>query len=173
MKNTTITLLLAGGILAACGDGGGETVAGIDARGNPSAAIVSQGTVTGFGSIFVNGVRYDTNAASFQIDGATGTEADLAVGDVVIVFGTLNAGETTGTAETVLFDDVVEGPVTAIDDVANTITVLEQLIRIDADTSFDDNISPASIAGLALNDIVEVSGFIRADSAPVKCRWIH
>ena len=164
MKNTITSLLLASVALTACGGDSNETVAGIDGRGNP-VAVVSQGTITGFGSIIVNGVRFDTNGASFEIDGAAGSEADLAVGDVVIVVGTLNTGATTGVANSVFFDDVVEGPITDIDAAASTITVLEQLIHIDADTSFDDNISPASIAGLALNDVVEVSGLFRADGS--------
>ena len=38
-----------------------------------------------------------------------------------------------------------------------------QTVLVDADTSFDDNIPGASLAGLAAGDIVEVSGMRRAD----------
>ncbi len=38
-----------------------------------------------------------------------------------------------------------------------------QTVLTDADTSFDDNIPGASLAGLAAGDIVEVSGMRRAD----------
>ena len=158
--------VLAAMALTACGGGGGEQTAGIDARGNPVAVgVVSKGTISGFGSIIVNGVRYDTSAAAFDIDGSDGVQSDLAVGDVVTIRGTVNDDGTSPTASSVTFDDAVEGPVQAIDTGASTITVLGQLVLIDADTSFDDSISPASIAGLAVDDIVEVSGFILADGS--------
>lgn len=165
MKSLTLFTLILSATMAACG-GSGEQVAGIDARGNPPrAAVVSKGTIAGFGSIIVNGVRYDTANATIDADGNPGIQADLKVGQVVIVHGTLDDGGQTGVADTVAFDDLVEGPVSAIDSVAGTITVLGQLVIIDADTSFDDSISPASIDGLAIDDIVEVSGFFLADGS--------
>ena len=48
-------------ILASCGGGGGS--AGIGGTG-----ITSGGTITGFGSIFVNGVKYNTDAATVSGD---------------------------------------------------------------------------------------------------------
>ena len=99
-------------LLQACSSGS-EQVAGIDRGGAPIAATVgSSGTITGFGSIFVNGVEYDTASANIRIDGAAGTEADLRVGQVVTVTGTLDSGSTTrGKAQTVSFNAAVEGPV--------------------------------------------------------------
>jgi hypothetical protein len=153
-------------LLVACGGGGGEQVAGIDARGNPTpVGVTSKGTISGFGSVIVNGVRYNTNSATFTIDGASGSQSDLSVGDVVVLQGTVNDDGTSPTATSVTFDDAVEGPISAIDTAASTITVLGQLVHIDADTSFDDSISPASIDGLSVNDIVEVSGFVLADGS--------
>ena len=158
--------MLAGMALVACGGGGGEQTAGIDARGNPVVNdVISKGTITGFGSVIVNGVRYDTSTAAFDIDGDDGVQSDLSVGDVVTIQATVNDDGTSPTASRVTFDDAVEGPVQAIDTGANTITVLGQLVRIDADTSFDDSISPASIDGLDVADIVEVSGFVLADGS--------
>ena len=165
MKVQTICIALLSIFLNACGGGSGtESIAGIDGRGSP-VAIFSKGTITGFGSVIVNGVRYDTNAASFDIDGVSGTQDDLSVGDVVIVQGTIADDGVNGTASSVTFGDLVEGPISAIDSVAGTLVVLGQLVHIDADTSFDDNISPASIDGLAVNDVVEVSGLVRADGS--------
>jgi hypothetical protein len=163
LKGITLSL---SALLVACGGGGGEQVAGIDGRGDPNpVGVTSKGAISGFGSVIVNGVRYDTNSATFTIDGAAGTQSDLAVGDVVVLQGTVNDDGTSPTAATVTFDDAVEGPISAIDTTAGTITVLGQLVRIDADTSFDDSISPASIDGLSINDIVEVSGFVLADGS--------
>jgi hypothetical protein len=165
MKISTGIMLIVSMTLAACG-GGGEQTAGIDARGNPVAVgVVSKGTISGFGSVIVNGVRYNTNTAAFNIDGSDGVQSDLAVGDVVTIRGTVNEDGTSPTASSVTFDDAVEGPIQAIDAAAGTMTVLGQLVRIDADTSFDDSISPASLDGLAIDDIVEISGFVLADGS--------
>jgi hypothetical protein len=65
----------------------------------------------------------------------------------------------------VTYDDAVEGPVSSIDLAANTLIVLGQLVRIDVDTSFDDDITPASIEGISVNDVVEVSGYHLADGS--------
>ena len=166
MKRIGLTLGLAA-LLAACG-GGSETVAGIDAGGTPNPVatnVVSSGTITGFGSIIVNGVHYDTSDAEILVDGTAAAQSALAVGDVVVVQGTLSDDGTTGTASSVTFDDAVEGPISAIDLAGSTLTVLGQLVHVDADTSFDDRISPASLEGLTVGDIVEVSGFLRADGS--------
>ena len=163
MKRNLLTILA--GLLAvtACG-GDGETVAGIDGRGTPVAVtVVSKGTISGFGSVIVNGVTFDTSNAVFTIDGSAGSQSDLSIGQVILVQGELGDDPTTGTADTVRFDDAVEGPVEAIDEVAGTIMVLGQTVIVDADTSFDDSINPASIDGLNVTDVVEVSGFFLAD----------
>jgi fructose-specific phosphotransferase system component IIB len=138
-------------------------VAGIDRTGAP--VIASYGTVTAFGSVAVNGVHYDTSQARFVIDGDTGTQADLRIGDVVLVNGTLDSGGTTGVATTVWFDHNVEGPVTSIDLVGKTVVVLGQLVRVSADTSFDAGIQPAALSGLAVGDVVEVSGLVQGDDS--------
>ncbi len=114
--------------------------------------------------MIVNGVTYDTNSASFTIDGEDGTQADLAVGDVVVIVGTSTDGGSP-VASSVTFDDAVEGPISAIDPAAETLIVLGQFVLVDAETSFDDSISPASLDGLAQNDVVEVSGFFLADGS--------
>ena len=150
--------------LVACG-GSDEMFAGIDARGTPvRVSVVAKGTITGFGSIIVNGIRFDTASASIDVDGNAGTQSDLKVGHVVVVRGTMNDDGTDAVADAVSSGDLVEGPISAINTTAGTITVLGQLIVIGDDTSFDD-ISPASIDGLNVNDTVEVSGFFLADGS--------
>lgn len=152
--------------LAACGSDG-EQVAGIDAGGTPApaATVVSRGVITGFGSVVVNDVHYDTSNAEIVVDGAPATESDLAVGDVVTIEGTLSGDGSTGTASSVAFDDIVEGPISAIDLAGSTLVVLGQLVHVDADTSFDNRITPASLEGLAVGNVVEVAGFLLADGS--------
>lgn len=153
-------LVLTAWQLAGCGGGGGG--------GSPApagAAVVSTGVVTGFGSVYVNGVRFDTSSASFTVDDSPGSQADLAVGDVVTVRGRVNDDGRSGTATSVAGEDAVEGPVTAVDAVAGTLVVAGQTVLVDADTSLDDNIPGASLAGLAAGDFVEVAGFLDAAGA--------
>jgi hypothetical protein len=124
MKPTKLLAMLGMGMIAACGGGGGGQVAGIDGGGTPTpvATVVSKGTITGFGSVIVNGVHYDSNGADITIDDNPGLESDLAVGDVVVVKGTLSSSGTSGSADSIDFDDAVEGPVSAIDLAGGTIT---------------------------------------------------
>ncbi len=168
MKNIlgTITLLLAFSLLHGCGGGGGGS-------GTPPVvpppvdAIIRTGIAVGpidtFGSVVVNGVRYDTATATFTSDGAAASESDLNVGDVVTVMGTIEDDGLTGTAETVATDDTVKGPIESIDLALSQIVVLGQTVLIRPETSFDDTLSPASIDGLSVSMIVEVSGQIDAN----------
>lgn len=155
-------------VVAGCGGGGGSD----DPAGSnppPSGGIVRTGFAIGpianFGSVIVNGVRYTTTGATITFDDAPGVESDLRVGQVVSISGQLDASLTTGTASQIRFDDNVEGPVQSIDAVAGTLVVLGQTVRAGADTSFDDNIQPASLAGLVVGDIVEVSGLVMSDGS--------
>ncbi len=156
-----LTLVCAAALTAACGgsSGGGAGPNAPNVGGATPEPAMAFGAISGFGSIIVNGVRYDTSGATFTIDDSPGTEDDLEVGDIVLIQGTLAASGTTGTAISVSFDDNVEGPISAIPD-ASTLIVLGQTVRISANTSFDDSIVPASIDGLAVTDVVEVSGFV-------------
>jgi len=165
MKRYLLLMLSSTFAVTSCG-GSSEQVAGIDARGSPTpVAVVSKGTITGFGSVIVNGVTFNTSATTFTIDGNVGTQADLAVGDVIVVRGTVNEDGTSPAADSISFDDAVEGPISAIDTVNQTLTVLGQLIQVDAETSFDDSINPASVEGLNVTNVVEVSGFFLVDGS--------
>jgi hypothetical protein len=149
--------------IAACGGGGGDDVAPPSNPPPPppvtTTSTVAVGTITGFGSIFVNGVEFDTSGATFTIDDNPGVESDLQVGQVVRVSGTIDDNGITGSADDVVFDNEVEGAITSIDVATGEIVVLGQVIVIDAATAFDDRFADPSINGLAVGDLVEVSGF--------------
>ena len=111
-----VTLLLVV-FIAACGggSGGGGTVA----SGGIGGTGVTSGTVSGFGSVFVNGIEFETDGASRNVDDETdisnGRDDDtvLGIGMVVTIIGTVNDDGVTGTAESIEYDDEVEGPVAA------------------------------------------------------------
>ena len=157
-------------LLTACGGGGGSgdaALAGGGAGPAPTPASVDRsgnavGTVTGFGSVFVNGVEYETDGATITRDGSNALERDLRIGQVVMVTGTRDESGTRGTATRISFDDNVEGPIESIDLAGSRFVVLGQTVLVDASTVFDDRIPTASLAGLAVGGIVEVSGFVHA-----------
>ncbi|MGC4028101.1 MAG: DUF5666 domain-containing protein [Steroidobacteraceae bacterium] len=160
--------LLMTALLAACG--GKDLHVGIDGTGSksPPLPIVSIGRVRSFGSVEVNGVHYDTAAANVLIDGSAASVTDLRLGDVLYVEGTLDASGGRGNATRVQSDHLVQGRVQSIDLAAQRFTVLGQNIIIGNDTLFDATV--ASLAGLAVNDAVEISGFITAEGSVAATR---
>ena len=127
----------------------------------PSATTtVTSGAITGFGSVKLVGKEYETQNASFVIDGHPGSQNDLKVGMVVTVNGSLSSSGTR-TAATITQEDVVEGAIQAIPSTNDRIVVLGQTVLIDNGTLFDNNIPGQNISGLVLGDLVEVNGFVK------------
>ena len=145
--------------LAACGGGAAPSVP----LSKASPARVSVGTITGFGSVHVNGVKFETTSAKVTVNGQAGTQGDLKVGEVVAVSGHHDDATGQDVADTVEFRHNVQGPISTINTVTGTVVVLGQNVAVSADTSYATGITPASLAGLAVNDIVEVSGLPAAN----------
>ena len=162
-----IVLLISLGI-AACGGGPSVPSEGIDGTGDLRDGLTF-GVITGFGSVIVNSIRYNSDNARITLDGEVGTEADLSIGHVVLVTGTIDATGQTGTAQTILFDDNVEGPISSIDVGVNSFVVLGQTVKLTAETSIDESSSPP-ILGFAIGDIVEVSGLVDSDRQIIATR---
>lgn len=147
--------------LSACG---GSSSGAVDTVNPPAAAAVTTvGKVTGFGSVYVNGVKFDTSSASYRVDDSdVFGDADLSVGMVVKIAGTVNADGKNGTADSVDYDDDVEGPVENLAGDANekTFTVFGVSIVADSrSTKFEaEDDSAFSFETLADGDNVEVSG---------------
>ncbi|MES9813576.1 MAG: DUF5666 domain-containing protein [Candidatus Thiodiazotropha sp.] len=140
-------------ILSACGGGGGGGAS------DDGTTITARGVITGFGSIYVNGVRYHTNSTRFTVDDNPGAESDLKLGMVVTVTATLN-DDNTGNASSIVFDNELQGPVanliTDADGLTKTFTVLGVTVIVDrVGTSFHDT----TFDTLAEGDLLEVSGF--------------
>lgn len=158
--------LLALLLLVSCG-GGGDTVAdgGIGGTGT-----ISVGTISALGSIFVNGIEFDTNTAVIDLNGASAGQSSLRVGMVVTVEGTLNEDGSTGIATSVTYDDNLQGPISAVDPAAGSLTVLDQEIRTDEATVFDTGAALPGLAGLSPGDVIEVSGLTNADGSILATR---
>ncbi len=146
--------------LTACSGGGDDSTTAL----TPSAAGTSSGVITGFGSIFINGVEYETDTASIDIDGAALDERELGVGDVCVIEGSVNADGTTGTAVSVKCADELEGYVVDVSallaDGSGTLNVMGQTVTVNLDTVFEGNgVDILTVNDLGVNDVVEVSGF--------------
>ena len=141
----------------------GGVTAGIEGTG-ATVASVSTGAISRFGSIFVNGVEYDTSTAAVSVNGQNVAASALQVGQVVVVQGVLNANGTTGKAAQVDFNTSVQGPVAAADPVASTLTVLGQTVHVNPQTSLaSDAGGTPSFASFTPGTLVEVSGFANAN----------
>lgn len=161
MTRKSLTVIVAAIVVFAIGSND-SALAGIDRGGKASS-----GSLTQFRSIFVNGVRFNTDQSIFIIDGTFGSESDLKVGQVVTVHGSVNSDGETGVAYVVVFDNMVEGPVSAVDPAANQLVVLGQTIVVNGDTSFSIGPGIDSVADFQGGDLIEVSGFTNAEGAVV------
>jgi hypothetical protein len=161
-------VLILVGFIASCGP---DQVAGIEGSGAPVASdVTTSGRINGFGSIFIDGVEYDTSTAQIRIDDQPATEADLRVGHVVTLTGTLNAEGKKGTAKLVTLTSDVRGDVTSVDVVSNSFVVLGQTVKVTADTLFDESTQSQDLAGLKSGLKVRVSGFTSAAGEVVASR---
>lgn len=135
--------------LAACGGGGGgddSTVAATD-------TVI--GTITAFGSVVVNGIEFDDASASISIDGAAAARNRLREGMVVQVRGRIRS-DGSGVADSIEFNDCVQGPIAAMNRVQNTVTVLGQTVEVDDETVFD-GVTLRDMNSFSIGDAVEVS----------------
>ncbi len=169
-------------LVAACGGGGGSSNTPAPPTAQPPApmpppatpppatATTVVGAITGFGSVFVNGVKYETDDTAVTVDDSPGAVSDLSIGHIVTIVGVINDDGRTGVATSIHYDDDLKGPVQAIDLAAGELTVLGQTVLVDTSTVFDDSLSPRSLEALAVGDVVEISGRSNADGVLVASR---
>lgn len=160
MKSLTVIrtawLVVLTTLLYACG--GGTKVADGQIGGS---GITSAGSITAFGSVIVNGVKFDTATTSVTINGTSQpNDSGLRVGMVVKIKGYLNTDKSTGKATTIDYESELVGTV----DAAPTITpgggsfsVFGQVVLVNATTVFDNATDLAT--SIRSGTIVEVSGF--------------
>ncbi len=153
-------------LLPGCGGGGsdGSTPTPTTVSG------VSSGTITQKGSIFVNGVEFDTQGATLLMDGATSTigtdDSALKVGMQVEVQADLNEQGMTGKAKQIKVKNMVLGPVDevqALDATVKSLQVLGQTVLVDGTST--RLAGGLTFAALAAGPVVKVHGLPRADGA--------
>lgn len=143
--------LIAG--LAACGSG--------DSNNSVTTAAPARlvtGAITAFGSVYVNGEKFDTDKAAVYIENSESSESELRVGMTVTV-----KSSTEGVAESIHFADDVEGVVIgdAVDNGDGTVSldVMGQKVTANGDTIFESHVNGITkVAEIVDGNIVEVSG---------------
>ena len=139
--------------------------------------IISRGTITAFGSILVNGTDFDTSNAAIIVEreeigvGDDIARNNLDIGRVVTVTGRVSKNGTNVTAKRVTYNDNVEGPVESmldIDPATKEFVVLGQHVITNVITKFKGT----AFDTIALNDVLEVSGFFD-DTGAIRATFIE
>ena len=159
-------------VLVACGGGGGDAPAGATTPPTATAkSVYASGPVTGFGSIIINGVRFDDSGATISDDdGRVMAEAEVHLGFQVEIEGLHGSDDAHGFAHAIHVHSALIGPVTAVDTTASTLTVLGQTVTVNAQTAFDTALA-SGLASVATGAVVQVHGqFDSASSSYVATR---
>ena len=157
----TVLARLAAGVaaivtaIALAGCGGGMQ-AGVGSGGSGAPLSVGLGPVTGFGSIIVNGERYDESAAEVMIDERPDRVRPATVAAIRLGMRVELQHRNLVVATAVVSAEVI-GPVTSVS--ASSFVALGQTVRVNADparpTVFEGF---ASLADLDSGSVVEVHG---------------
>ena len=156
-RRQALLALLGTALLPACG--GGTDVAGVSSGGTGS---FTSGTITGLGSVIVNGIRYDDSTASVTIGGVSSAASALQLGMVVRIQGSaitapVTAGAlSTATATSIACGSEWKGRIETVDVNTGTFTLLGQTVRVLATTVFPNGKLDGSLAG----QYAEVYGFL-------------
>jgi hypothetical protein len=150
LLSSVLGLLILAATLPGCGGvGSGGTGDGV-------ATGYTAGPITGFGSVIVNGVRYDDTAATvLDGDGLPRSREDLRLGMTVeIDSGAVNSTSATARANSIRFDSELLGAVGTVNASAGSFTVLAQTVVTDAATVFD--FAVGALSALKVGMSVEV-----------------
>jgi hypothetical protein len=142
-------------LAVACGGGGSNMGTG---------HAFTQGTITGFGSIIVNGIRFDESSAQVvDDDGQAHDKNDLKLGmNVEIESEDIDRESMSAKAGLVRFGAAIVGPVSAKSPAGTTpktLTVLDQIVEISAMTVFDDSLV-GGFDAINVGDVIEVHALL-------------
>ncbi|WPH11514.1 DUF5666 domain-containing protein [Variovorax paradoxus] len=124
---------------------------GSGGTGVSTADATGIGSVGGLGSIILNGVRYNTDAAATSLEDAT----ELQIGMSVRIAGKIDSEFTAATAQQVESAAELRGAVSAIDIGGGSFAVMGTTVTIDNATVWS---GANSLAQLAIGSVVQVWG---------------
>jgi hypothetical protein len=155
ISSAFIAGLVACGAGTQSGVGVGGTGTGAQAIAVVPTPVTVTGPITGFGSVIVNGTRFDDSVALVIRDAKAIATNALRLGMTIEVTGTKAADGLTGKAETIRVFSEIKGPVQLIAASAKSFSILGTLISIDTNTVFS---GAASLAEVNAGDVVEAYG---------------
>jgi Domain of unknown function (DUF5666) len=157
----TYLMLFTAGTLLACG-AGTQSGVGVGGTGTGSQAVAVAptpitviGPITGFGSVILNGTRFDDTAALVIRDAKAIATNALRLGMTIELTGTKSADGLTGTADSIRVFSEIQGPVQTISAAGKSLVILGSTVAIDINTVFS---GVASLAEVRVGDIVEAYG---------------
>lgn len=128
------------------------------ADGGISGTGITNGPISGFGSVIANGIHFDSDSAAVTFNGLPGSIDMLESGMLVTMAGQYDAASSSGTAASVAFEYTLTGQVESRTDV---IEVLGQVVSVDARTVYRNT----DLATLAVGDYIAVSGLASANGS--------
>lgn len=163
LKQNWILPAAVAALVAACGGGGGGggSTSNLPPVTGATKTMFVTGAISGFGSVIVNGVHYESDSATVTLEGRSGTVDQLEVGEVIHLEAEVDS-QGNAHAKSIDQERLGQGIVQAVDVAAGTLTIAGQVIQVDNETSFDDSIPGGSLAGIAVGDRIEVHGFASA-----------
>jgi len=136
------------------------------ARGDGIGGTGIRGTITGFGSILVNGLKLDfDHTTTVETDGKPTTLEALRVGQ--IVQGVARSKDGKLSLARLEIQHAVAGAISAIDHDGQTLTVMGQKVRLNLG---GDKSDIAAFRTLQAGDIVSVSGLRQTDGVIIATR---
>lgn len=145
-------------MLVACGGGGGG---GDNAL--TSVPVVARGVITQSGSMWVNGVRYETpNGNSYESDNSTSTVADYKVGQFVRIRGRRNDDGFSGIADEVKYEAEIEGAADVNGDINGVVIIRTQNTNAPGIPVLVDG-TRYEVSGIWINDTTIEATFIKVD----------
>jgi hypothetical protein len=131
------------------------------ANGGLTGTGITMGRITNFGSIFVNGVRFDVDNATFIRDKSSSLQkqTDFSVGEFVVIKGSIDADGINGIATEVSYSDILKGEITNTSTDGVSLEILGQLVHTNSLTVLH---GVSQLSELQVGNIVEVSGVLGA-----------
>ncbi len=130
-------------------------------HGQKPFPVVTSGQITQITghSLTVRGYTFDAAQSKILVRGTDGSLDDLKPGMVVTVKGTVSLRDNTGVAQSIDYQTLAVGPVSAIFPDEKRITVLDQPVWLADSTLYQGT----SLGTLAIGDILEINGFLGED----------
>ncbi len=168
-RRLALQLAWACALVAGCG-GGGSSGPAVTGSGTVTSSSFASGPITGFGSVIVNGVRFDDSKATVtDDDGNASTKDALKLGMTTEVHGGGVSDDGTGaraSASAISFGSALVGPVSAINATAKTLTLLGQTVIVLDTTVIDDRLA-GGFAAITVGMLLEVHGTTDATTGAI------